>query len=145
MAFAVTKFVAYGLEIPDTVRKRTVQRVAMDVTAAATDNTWDIGTLGGTFWTSALAHATYGQIATTALAKLTYIGANCKVFVYIGGDIATNYNKLATAANNDSFTMSISNGLPVIGFKASQAPTAVTLVLEWSMNDGIVETVADIG
>jgi hypothetical protein len=145
MAFAVTKFQAYGLNVSDTGRKRAVQRAAMTVTAAATDTTWDIGTLTGTFWTSAVAHATYGSIATQALAMLTNIGANASVFASLQGTITNNFNKVASVSAATDYTMSISNGLPVIGFTASDAPTSAIIIMEWSLNDSIPEYVADIG
>ena len=145
MAFAITKFQSYAANVSDTGRKRCVQKAVFDITAANSDVSWDFGTLTGTLWTSAVANATYGDLATAALAALTVIGANAKVFDRVGGTIATSYNKAAAASVADLYTMTISNGLPIITFDTASAPTAATVIFQWEMNDGIVETVVDLG
>jgi hypothetical protein len=146
MALAVTKFTAYGLEIPDAVRVRHVQRVSMTFTAANTDATWDLGTTAGTFWTSAEAHATYGSIATEAKRVLLLVGANCKVLSSVGGTINLNYIQAAALGGvTTNFTLASTNGCPDMTFVSGSAPTAGVLIIEWCLNDGFTAIHSDFG
>jgi hypothetical protein len=144
MAFAVTKFMAYGVQIESPVKRRTVQRAVLTITGANSDVAWDLGTLAGTFWTSAIAHATYADVAKAALAMLTTIGANALSFDRVGGEILNTY-WCAAAASGNAYTMTIANGLPIITLETAHAPTSTVLILEWEMNPDVVAQYADIG
>jgi hypothetical protein len=142
----VTKFAAYGLENPDPVRRRNVQRVVMTVTGAAADVTWDIGNLTpGTFWTAAVADATYGTLSANALAVITAIAANALAFDRLGGTIATNYQAAPAANAATLYTITTTSEIPVITFDAANAPTSAVVIMEWELKDGVTAFRADLG
>jgi hypothetical protein len=147
MAFAVTKFLSYGLEIPDPVPRRCVQRVEMTVTSLAADVAWDIGASAGTFWSAAVADVTYGGIATQALAALKLIGANALVFDRIGGTILNSDYQPGPLATGSVYTFSIgTNGCPTITFDVACGPGGtVYLIMEWEMNEGVAPLTANLG
>jgi hypothetical protein len=144
MAWVISKFMAYGVQIPDAVPRRCVQRAVMTVTAANTNTVWDIGTDAGAFWTSAKLDTTYG-LATGVLAVIDNIGSNALVFDRIGGTIVSNYQP-GPAVDDTVYTLSVgANGGPIITFKNTKAPTAVVLIMEWEMNEGIMPIHANLG
>lgn len=71
MTFSLQKVQVYGIEVSEPIFKRYQQYMALTIAAANTDTALDIGNLSGTFWTAALADATYGtSVATPALQAL---------------------------------------------------------------------------
>lgn len=66
MAFALTKFRAYKVEVPTAIAKYGLQAIEMTVTRGASDVLMDLDTTTGTFWTAAKANGTYGAMATQA-------------------------------------------------------------------------------
>lgn len=50
MAFALTRFNAYGVQSDEPLSKRYIQRVEIKATAANTDTDFDLGDATGTFW-----------------------------------------------------------------------------------------------
>jgi hypothetical protein len=145
MAFALTKFLAYGIDNTETVRTRGLQRVVMIVTAAATDVSMDIGNLIGTFWTAAQADPIYGGLATKALSYITQIAAGALVFSATKGTIANNYNKAPTAATATDYALSLTSNIPTYTFDTASAPTAAVVIMEWELSDGVVPVTADLG
>ncbi len=151
MAFAVTKFTAYGIKNTSPTIKHGVQRVELTITGANTDVAYDLGTTGGTFWTSAVAHATYGGIATAArtfmLTTLTgQVGTCINVYSQQLNDPVGRYQ--AGSASSDTYTKAVAAvTTPVIelAFASAHAPTSGVYVYEWLLADGMEPLTASYG
>ena len=145
MAFALTKFRAYGLE-PGGPTRCQLQRLQFTIKGTGADVALDVGTLAGTFWTAAKADATYGAMATEVLARLTAfcVDANCSVVTKVGGN-PINDKVRATAAGAGTYTLSISNYLPVITLNAAEGLTDYVLCVEVALVPTIKAMYADFG
>ncbi len=148
MAFALTKFKSYGIRAEGAVRPHVQQIVNMTLTAAATDIAYDIGTDGGTFWTSAEAHATYGALASAAkrviLTSIAGILPSNALMECAGEPLAT-FIQVASGASGTQYTLAISSSQPTITFVSASAPTAWVLQLRWILKDGYEAIVSDLG
>src|SRR5271170_372104 len=82
MTFQLQAFKAKAIPYAGPNRNRYVQSVDMLIASANTDTALDIAndTTGslGTFWTAVTADATYGKLATNALAVVQEIVSVCK-------------------------------------------------------------------
>jgi hypothetical protein len=148
MAFALTKFKAYGLRAEGAVRPHAQQVFSFTLTAANTDITYDLGTSGGTFWTSAVAHATYGSLATSVRTLLlTTLPGLLPDNALMGCDAEPlkTYIQVASGASGSQYTLAISASMPTITFVSASAPTAWVLNLRWNLIDGAEALVADYG
>jgi hypothetical protein len=132
MAFALTKFQAFGKLIDSPISKRYIQQVVMTITQANTDTALDIGTNAGTFWTAAKANGTYGAVASSAYDKMIQIAANAESFLNLGGTITDypqvegqnyDYGVIESAA---SVGGSPKESMTVTGLLASDTVLAVT-------------------
>lgn len=148
MAFALTKFKAYGLRAEGDVRPHAQQVFSFTFTAANTNIAYDLGTSGGTFWTSAIADTTYGSLATavrtlllTSLPGLLPDGA----LVACESEILETYIQVASGASGSQYTLAISSSLPTITFVSGSAPTAWVLNLRWNLIDGAEALRGDFG
>lgn len=116
MAFALTQFKAYGIRTSGETRQHTWQVADMGITALNTDVTLDISsdTTGslGTFWTAAIANATYGQLATNALAKIQAIIGITNNFTLYNSEALSLKSKLVSGVTggNVSFLSAASVG-----------------------------------
>lgn len=81
MAFALTNARFYKVEIPSAVDKRGLQGIEMTVTRLTADTDLDFGDVDGTFWTAAIADATYGTLSTLALGEFKKIASNIEAIV----------------------------------------------------------------
>ncbi len=148
MAFALTKFKAYGLRVEGAVRPHVQQVMSFTLTAAATDIAYDLGTTGGTFWTSAEANATYGSLATavkalllTTLPGLLPAGA----LIACESEVLQTFIQVASGASGTQYTLAITDSMPTITFVSASAPTAWVLNLRWNLIDGAEAVVGDYG
>ena len=139
MAFAITRYCAYGDTVNDPVRIRARQIAELQITGLATDVTYDLGNPSGTFWTSALANVP-GPTTLSSLQIITGLANN--LLVRVSGDFATAYLRGA-ATGTGVYTQTTSNGLPNITFAAGNAPTSMTMILEWVLPDSVVAHKAD--
>lgn len=148
MAFALTKFKAYGLRAEGAVRPHAQQVMSFTLTGAATDISYDFDETGGTFWTSAEANATYGALASAAksllltrLPGLLPDGA----LVACESEVLQNFIQVASGATGDQYVLVITDSMPDILFVSASAPTAWVLNLRWNLIDGAEALVADLG
>ncbi len=81
MTFALTAFVADGLEMDEAVTKRFRQRAMFTITAANTNIAVDIGNYTGTFWT-AVGGSVVGAIALKAIKD---IQTRAQAYYWTGG------------------------------------------------------------
>lgn len=144
MAFALTKYQAWPELLSTPIWKRARQFVELKITATVNDVALDIGTDAGTFWTAAQANATYGTLATSALAAIKQITGACDSLVRVGSEQLLDRLQAAAAAGT-SYTLAIADHRPNITFAAGQGETAFTILLEWSLPDGNVGYKAQFG
>jgi len=128
MAAAVTKVRAYGIESEEPVNKRYIQRLILTITQLAADVTMDIGNYTGTFWTAAGGTDT----GATALKTLKDIVTRADAFSVLG-DVPDRARVITAAAGG--FSVAMENKTPKLTFAAGNAPTSVTLTLEWVLKD----------
>lgn len=148
MAFAVTKFNAYGVLNANATQKRGIQRVELTITGANTDTAYDLGTTAGTFWTSAVADATYGGVATAARTFILTT-LNGQVASTIGIRSQQLLARLqAAAASGTSYTLSVASvttPVPELAFASGSAPTSGVYVIEWLLADNTEPLTATYG
>ncbi len=148
MAFALTKFKAYGLRAEGAVRPHVQQVMSFTFTAAATDIVYDLGTTAGTFWTSAVANTTYGSLATAVrsllLTRLPGLLPDNALMACEGEPLET-FIQVASGAAGLQYTLAITASMPTITFVSASAPTAWVLNLRWNLIDGAEALVGDYG
>jgi hypothetical protein len=142
MTLSLQKFKAYGLRCSGAQRQHTQQVVEMYIAGAATDTTWDIsadtsGSLG-TFWTAALADATYGQLGTSALALIQKIQAIADDLKPPVAESISGYSSTSSAAKSILALLSSA----IAGGAAAQTAT-VTGLLTTDTLLGLTQTVAN--
>ncbi len=149
MAFALTKFKAYGLRAEGAVRPHVQQVAIFTLTAAATDIVYDVGVTGGTFWTSAEASVLYGSLATAVksllLTRLPGLLPDTALMAIEGAYPLDTFIKVASGATGDQYTLAVTDSFPLITFVSASAPTAWVLQLRWNLIDGAEALVADYG
>lgn len=157
MAFALSRFVAYGVEVDEVVTKRFFQRAAYSITGLATDTTLDISNATGTFWT-----AVGGTVQGAAALSATFDIANrAKCLVLAGGSellpkslAGAEVEKMSSTAGAGGAATAVmtvtgllttdiivavtqrvkgANNLPLLGWN-TQAANAITAV--WSADPG---------
>lgn len=132
MAFALTRFQAYGIEIDEATTKRFKQYAELQITALAADVALDLGNNTGTFW-GAVGGTEPG---TTALQALKDIQLRAKTFLDIQG-LGVNEYVRGTAAAAGVYTISIQNLRPNVTYNAANGPLVYDIVLTWELNDNV--------
>jgi hypothetical protein len=140
---ALTRFIASGEYETAPVSHRGTQKVEMRMTAAATDVAYDLSTITdgalGTFWT-AVGGTAPGTLAMTTLRTIVSMGG---VLIRVGGDFAQSYLR-AAATGSGAYTQAVTANLPDIEFNASNGPTSMVLVMEWSLPDTVMPITLDL-
>jgi hypothetical protein len=144
MAFAVTKYKAYGLYVDEPITKRALQVFEMTFTRASADVNADISdsnTSSDAFWSDALADSTYAAVASGArsawfevlskadkLIDINLVGANDILMRTIG---TITDAKLYQITNAGAFPVLAPN----ITFIANSAPATVSMVATFTLTD----------
>lgn len=144
MAFALTKFNSYGIDVAGPSFKRGMQHATFTITALVTDVALDLSAAGGTFWTAAIANATYGTLATNALVVLGQIQNIAAQLWSIKSEQLLDRLQEASATGTD-YTVAITTHTPDITCAASNGETAWVIDLEWQLTDGSFPIVASYG
>lgn len=131
MAFALTSFFADGVKYQGPGPYRATQCYTFTCTGLTTDVDFDLGDYSGTFWTAAIADATYGTMATQVLQYLQDQDSNFLVnqrfyTPQLAGRV------VAAAASGTAYTVSLNSTslLPEYTFAASNGATAYTVFVE---------------
>ena len=140
MAIALTSFRAYGEYNADTTPIRGLQCAKFVITAAAADVDYDIDDFTGNFWTAV--SATDLGAGAKAWMRSHYQGID--KLVAVEGNFVQGYLRGA-ATGAGVYTQAVSNELPDIQFNAADGPTAMTLILKWTLTDGQVPLTASFG
>lgn len=151
MAFALTKFKADCIRHTGPTRSHGEQIAIFVTTAADTDTDMDISDEDGTFWTDALADATYGDLATAAWNIFFDKSPYGSIPSVIASLIAVESETLLARMRDDSspagtdYSLVIADNLPDLGFASGDAPESMILVLRWLLQDGAEPVIADLG
>jgi hypothetical protein len=145
MAFALTKFQAWPVPLSATSWKRAAQRAELHITALAADVDLDIGDDAGTFWTAAIANATYGVVASSALTVLQTIADAANGLTEVGTPQLLDRVQIAAAPAAGQYVLAIQDHRPNITFAAADGELTYTIVLEWSLPDANVGYTAQYG
>lgn len=141
MALALTRFEAVTRPIQGPSLKRGQQEVRLTVTGANTDTVWDFSAITagalGTFWTAAVANATYGDIATSALAAFRLIQAQATAILKISGEDIVSRAQIATVAAAGQYSVAVTGHVPDITWRTGDAPTASVIHLTFQLADGV--------
>jgi len=138
MAFAVTDYKAYGVDISEPVTKRAVQHLEMTITGLAADVDMDIGDQSGAFWTAAEADGTYGATATACKAVIADIETKAahRISFFLKG--VTDLKKLiedgGTTAGDDYY-LSGTTVMPEITIHTAEGLTSYKLHLAVALDD----------
>lgn len=144
MAFALIKFHAEGVELTGAVRAR-LQRAVFHITATAADVALDLGNDAGTFWTAAIANATYGQLATNASAFLQVLDDNVAGLLRVNSPQLIDRIQTAAAGGNGEYAVAIQNQRPNITVNAADGETAWLVECVWQLSDNIAPMFATYG
>jgi hypothetical protein len=134
MAFALTEYKAYGIDISEPVTKRAIQVFECTITAAAADIDLDIGDVAGTAW-SAIDNNALGLAAKVAFSEILgkadrLILASCpeidNVYLPVYGD-ATPAASSVGRINNTAKTC------PEYVFAAGEGQTSYKFVFQWTL------------
>jgi hypothetical protein len=136
MAFALTDYKAYGLDISEPIQKRAIQVFECTITAAAADVDLDIGDVAGTAW-SAIDGNALGLAAKVAfteiLSKVSRLASWCCPEIEFGflpanGD-ATPAAGYVGIVNNTAKTC------PEFVFAAGEGVTSYKMVFTWTLQN----------
>lgn len=144
MAFALTGFVSYGINIVGPSQKRGIQRATLTITALATDVDLDLGDDSGTFWTEAQANSTYGQLATKALDVLSKIEDQAASLISVRSEQLLDRIQAAAAAGT-AYVLTVQNKRPNLLFDAANGETSWSIDLEWIMQNFQFPVVSSFG
>jgi hypothetical protein len=131
MAFALTSFFADGTRFLGPGPYRATETYVFTVTGLVADVDFDLGDYSGTFWTDAVADATYGTMAAQVLERLQALDANyvstARIFVPQLADRIQ-----AAAVSGSAYTLSIDSTslLPIYEFDAGEGETAYTVYVD---------------
>ena len=150
MAFALTHFKAYGKLHEGATRSHAEQICELHITAANTDTAYDLDNAAGTFWTAALADATYGALAGAAkTAFLTQIVAvKYRYLGVVSEHTESDYIRVLSGASGNQFICTVGGTvahMPAYTFVSGSAPTAIVLVIKWMLVDGAEAITSDLG
>lgn len=144
MSFALTSFKAFGLRCEGATRKHVRQRALLIATGTSADVALDISNYAGTFWTAALADATYGKVATAAIAALKQIQAASSGLLAVLSPSLINRVKVASLTGAGQYTISITSSLPSIALNAGDGDTSYIIELEFDTKVNLEAVVSDI-
>lgn len=132
MAFALTSFFADGTRYSGPGPYRATQTYVFTITGTTDDVDLDIGDYDGTFWTDAIADATYGEMATQVVAQLERLEANYvnTVKVYTPQIDGSGALLRAAAPGAGEYTLALENFLPDYEFDTGEGLTAYTVTVE---------------
>lgn len=137
MAFSLTKFHAEGIDVGGPARRR-LQRAVFTIAATAADVDLDIGDdTPGTFWTAALANATYGAVALNVQAFLQVLDDNVIALFQVNSPQLMDRVQTAAAGGNGEYALAIQNFRPNIAVNAADGETAWQIECVWELADGI--------
>lgn len=138
MTFALKSFLATGVNLCGPQPQRQTQKLVFGITGLATDVDLDLGDLSGTFWTDAVADATYGDLAADVQDWLTANypnwAATSRVFVQELFD-----RIVAAAASGTAYSqlLNATTGLPEFTFDTNQGELIYTVVVEMEMVNNV--------
>jgi hypothetical protein len=142
MAFALSKFKAYGLKTQGPTRVLGQQFVELHITAAATDVDLDIGDDAGTFWGAVDATA-LGEEALRLLKEI--IADKAQGLLSVNGDELVSRLRDATATGAGVYALAVANNRPNISWFSGDAPTAYVVQLVYQLIDNQFPTFAELG
>lgn len=132
MAFALTSFFADGQEFNGPGLYRGIQTYCFNITGTTADVALDIGTYAGTFWTAALADATYGSVASTVLTQIKLLNGQIRATsrVYTP-ELQSRIQAAATSGSAYTLSIDSTTFLPIYTFAASNGATAYTVFVQF--------------
>ena len=138
MTFALTKAEFRSVAHQNPSLKRGIQEVLLTITAANTDTALDVGNASGTFWTAAVADATYGSMASAILAQIQAI-------VSAGGSLrrwecpqlqAGAYAQVKSSPGANQYSTTLDTYGVDITLHSGDAPTSYSLYLVYELAAG---------
>lgn len=144
MAFAVTNWKMYGSEMSEGVSPNCLQYMELDCTALATDTDMDIDDYTpGAFWTDTTGDATYGTVATKALAAMKEcVNSAVALKDFVIPEITWVKPRLASAgATAYAMGYTAASKMVNVTTNSGDTPTAFKIIVGWIMKpDYIVKT-----
>jgi len=129
MAFAIAAWKSQIIPAEGPSRGRGVQRVEIDITQANTDVDADLGDLSGTFW-GAVGSSTKG-VPLKALFTTLYQKAS--EVTWKSGVLGSRVHAAAASGTAYAVALNSTTKIPEFTFDSGSAPTAWTIVLEFSL------------
>ena len=116
-------------------------RVELVISGSDSDVTLDLDNFSGTFWTAALADATYGTTAASVKSLLNSLTGSIAALVRVGGNF-TLYRPRVMAGSEVTGTYSQNYNdtakLPNFAFKDGNGCGGTNIILDYEMNPGFL-------
>lgn len=143
MAFALTSFFADGTKYQGPGLYRAQQNIVITATGLAADVDFDVGDYSGTFWTAALADATYGTLASQVKTALQKITAQCQCVAGTAYIAELDYDPdiiRGTTALVDVYVYNIDSTtlLPIYLFAANEGQLTYTLFVSYLLSPNML-------
>lgn len=145
MAFALTAYSARSNEIGSVSYKKGIQQIILTITGSAADVALDLGNAAGTFWTAALADATYGSLAAKALESLQRISAQAIACVSVESAQILDRVQVATLTTTGQFKLTTGTIAPDISFNAGDGETAYYIILNYELVNRVFPEILNLG
>ena len=138
MAFALTSFEAFSIQMDEPIQKRALQVCRFTITALAADVDLDIGDTAGTFWAAALANGTSGANATIAKTHwFSAIGKSASVAGLYSFEISKSKAIAGSSAVGAGLVKFNGTALtPEILFAAGEGITALVVTVTLNLQNG---------
>jgi hypothetical protein len=136
MAFALTDYKAYGIDISEPVTKRAIQVFECTITGLAADVDLDIGDVAGNAW-SAIDNNAIGLAAKVAFTEILgkvsrLISASCPE---IDNAYLPVYGDATPAASSVGLINNTAKTCPEYVFAAGEGQTSYNFVFQWTLKD----------
>lgn len=137
MAFQCLRGHMFATESLKAVSPEYQQNLMLIVNGAAADVAMDFGNPAGTFWTAALADATYGAVAAKCLAALTNFDKNAAFAIVPGGNFVCYRVRTKTPVDTGDYAISSwTNKIPNFTFAAGDGPGSTNVIFSFGMTPG---------
>ena len=149
MAFQMLRAHFYASEGSKAVSPGTLQTCEMVITGAAGDVDLDLDDFSGTFWTAALADATYGAVALLIKKALQNVAKSVASTHHVGGNFILYRPRVpagAEAAATGAYSANYNNTtkLPNFTFDTANGPQGTNIIVTWDMTPGTQPMTLDL-
>lgn len=140
MTFALTAFRANGIDLAGPTRKRGLQRMVFEFTAAASNVAVSLGNFSGTFWTDVVASAMGTAVKDTVQNR---IQPQVATLLRVGSPQLLDRVQIATVAAAGQYQLALQNDLPNLTLNSGDGETTWVIETIHELDDGAIPVFAE--